>query len=145
MPSWITDELKRGIPVDASADASNEDSSDGEGDQSAVKIVPKATAKREHSQLAERFSLNRRSSNQSLLRNRELRYRLSVGQLPSVADSPKKETTIIDGIAISSSNTNSPVSNVVTTSTSVSRSSSVTEIDMTSPVPASGEQGRVCG
>ena len=143
VPSWIKDELERGIPLDASADASNEDSSDGEDDISAQKIVPKASVRRESSQMTERIPFTRRISNQSISRNRELRYRVSAGQLPSVPDTPRKETTIIDGIAISSSNDNSLIANVVTSSTCVSRSSSVTEIDMTSPVHSAGERPQV--
>ena len=142
VPSWLKSELESGIPVDASADASGEDSSDeeDEDDLSADKVVPKSTVKRENSQLTDRAPYTRRISNQSLLRNREFRYRVSTGQLASVADMPKKETTIIDGIAISSSNDNSLISNVVTSSACASRSSSVTEIDMNSPVHVTADQ-----
>ncbi|XP_065064010.1 uncharacterized protein LOC135690390 isoform X1 [Rhopilema esculentum] len=135
VPSWIKDELEGGIPVDPNMDASSEDSSDAE-ESSALKIVPKGSIK--HPQIQERIALSRRSSNQSLRRNRELRARISTGIASTQSETAIPESTIIDGVAISTS-TSLTTSTAVNSSSSVSRSSSVTEIDMNSPLHVTDE------
>ncbi len=132
MPSWIEDELKAGIPVDASADASNEDSSDTDDQSTAIKLVTKTTAKRELSNQSERVSIIRRTSNQSILRHRELRNKIISNTSSPVNETTIAETTIVDGVAITT-NPALTTSTIVSSPHSTSRSSSVTEIEMSPP------------
>eukprot|EP00794_Sanderia_malayensis_P019542 gene19542-21474_t len=168
VPSWIKDELKGGIPVDASAEASNEDSSDTDQSEavnttnhnSTPSNAPKATVIRKPSsssaatsqQAPERFVF-RRTSNHSITRHRELRNKIisssnssqaTLNEAPATAgalnEAPKTETTIVDGVAITTTTSLTTPTQLISSPTPThgnsSRSSSVTEIEM-SPTPRS--------
>ncbi len=129
--------------MDQDLDASSEESSSDTDSQSTVlKLGTKATVKRELSKQSERFGPNRRSSNLSILRHRELRNKIISNSSPTIGEADHQtETSIVDGVAITT-DTSAFTANTLDSPPMTSRSGSVTEIEMSPPVHrANGRNG----